>query len=230
MALSAKHEKRLLESTLFTGCDSKNYRSLTQSLTTDSILKGQSLSTHNISPSLIMLASGCLDIYMPTGVLLVTLMPGDFFEPSPIFSQIKPLFPLYLRARANSVIITLDKNSLVPIFDIDPVVARNYMKILDDNLQTIICRLSHFTAVTPSVALALYLLRSDDNILRLPEGFAGLARRLNISRATFYRALSELEQQKLISHYEKTIRITDRKGLLAFARINSEISANFLSK
>ncbi len=86
-----------------------------------------------------------------------------------------------------------------------------------------LCRLEHFTAATPSVALSLYLLRNHTHdILKLPDGFAGLARRLNISRATLYRALSELEKLQLVSHHEKTIRILNYQRLFDFARSHAQ--------
>ncbi|MDO5785658.1 MAG: Crp/Fnr family transcriptional regulator [Eubacteriales bacterium] len=182
-------------------------------------------------PAIVFLLDGSLDIYTSNGVLFSTLKSGDFFEPVSIFSQIKPLLPLYIRARTNCIVTTLDKAILLPMFDRDPVLSRNYMKLSADKLQNMLCRLEHFTAATPSVALSLYLLRNHThNTLKLPDGFAGLARRLNISRATLYRALSELEQLELVSHHEKTIRILDHQGLFDFVRSHAQPSAEFLSE
>lgn len=228
IALNAKHEKKLLGSALFAACDTKVYRSLIQSLTPISMLKGQTFSSLSKIPAVVFLLDGNLDVYTSSYVLLSTLKSGDFFEPVSIFSSIKPLLPLHIRARTNCIITMLDKTSMLSLLDNDPVFSRNYMKLSADTLQTMLCRLEYFTAATPSIALSLYLLRNHTHhILRLPDGFAGLARRLNISRATLYRALSELEQQGLVSHHEKTIRILNHQKLLDFACSHAHPSATF---
>ena len=219
IALDAKHEKKLLGSALFAACNIKAYRMLSQSLTPVSVRKGQSFAAASRSPSVIFLLEGSMDVHTSNDVLLFTFKAGDFFEPVSMFSQIQPLLPLYLRARTNCIFTTLEKAVLVPLLDRDPVLSQNYMKISANLLQLALCRLEHFTAATPSIALALYLLRNHaHHLLKLSDGFAGLARRLNISRATLYRALSELEQLGLVAHQEKTIHILSYQGLLDFAR------------
>ncbi len=219
MALNVKQEKRLLGSALFTGCDTQIYRPLIQGLSPMSILKGQrihSLPRH--ASSLGFLLDGCLDLCNLNGVLFYTLEAGDFFEIEPMFSHIQTILPWNLRARTNTVVTFLDKNVMLSRFEEDPVFARNYMHIRADYTQNLTRQLDHFTAASPGVALALYLLGNHTQyILKLPDGLAGLARRLNISRATLYRALADLEQRQLVAHHEKTVSILDHDGLLAFA-------------
>ena len=67
---------------------------------------------------------------------------------------------------------------------------------------------------------------SNQYLLKLPDGLAGLARRLNISRATLYRALSDLEQRKLVAHHEKTVHILDHGKLLLFAYNQSHVQGD----
>lgn len=223
MALNAKQEKNLLGSTLFSGCEAKSYRTVVQSLSPISILKGQIVTSFPCQkPALGFLLEGSMDLCNLNGVLLSTLVSGDFFEVESLFSHVKPLLPLHMRARTNTIVTFLDKSLLLPILNEDRTVAFNYMKLLSDGVQHLTCRLGHLTAASPSVGLALYLLRnSSQNEFRLPDGFAGLARRLNISRATLYRALAELERQKLVYHHEKSIYIPDPDGLYHYAHINS---------
>lgn len=232
MALNARQEKRLLNSVLFSGCNTANYRPLIQSLSPVRVLKGQTVTSYpRQTPSLGFLIDGCLDVYNPSGVLFFTLQSGDFFELESLFSHIKPILPLKLRARSNSIITFLDKSVLLPVFENDAAAARNYMEILSNRVQHLTRRLNHFTAATPSVALALYLLGNHrQNHLRLPDGLAGLARRLDISRATLYRALAELEQQQLVTHQEKTVHILNRSGLQHYAATRSQASAENIGK
>ena len=173
---------------------------------------------------MIFLLDGKLDIYVPNDVLFSSLKSGDFFEPISMFSQIQPLLPLHIRARTNCIVTPLEQSVLLPLFDRDPVLSRNYMKLSADWMQHTLCRLEHLTAATPSVALALYLLRNHSHsFLKLTDGFAGLARRLNISRATLYRALSELEQHTLVTHHEKTIQILNLQELSHFAHSYAQL-------
>ena len=169
------------------------------------------------------LLDGCLDLCNLNGVLFYTLEAGDFFEIEPMFSQIQTILPWHLRARTNTVVTFLDKNIMLSQFEEDPAFARNYIHIRADYTQNLTRQLDHFTAASPGVALALYLLGNHtQHILKLPDGLAGLARRLNISRATLYRALADLERRQLVSHHEKTVRILDHDGLFAFAYSQSQ--------
>lgn len=214
MALNARHEKCFLESALFSGCDGKNFRTLAQSLHAVSILKGHTIPIVHHHPALALVMDGSLDVCGANGVLYFTLETGSFFELEAMFSNIHPLVPNQLRARSNSVVTFVSKSLLIPIFHDNPHVAQNYMSILSDMLQLTMCRLHHFTAETPSIALGLYLLRNEKRgSIRLVDGFAGLARRLNISRATLYRSLAELEQLSLVEHREKTVRIVSLEKL-----------------
>ncbi|MCD8357358.1 MAG: Crp/Fnr family transcriptional regulator [Clostridia bacterium] len=227
MALNAKQEKRFQESDLFSGCDVKSIRILAQSLAPVSVLKGQQLSSAHSAPALGFLLDGSLDVCSLNGVLYFTLEAGAFFELESIFSEIHPLLPYQFRARSNCIVTFINKDLLLPIFHDNPQVAQNYMEILADKLQLTACRLHHFTAATPSVALGLYLLRNERHgSVRLADGFAGLARRLNISRATLYRSLAELEQLKLVEHQEKTVYIISHEQLQRYIWVNSASSGN----
>ncbi len=228
MALTVKQEKRLLSSTLFAGCNMQKYRPLIQTLSPTSILKGQHIrSLSRPTSALGFLLDGCLDLYNSNGVLFYTLELGDFFEIDPIFSHIQTVLPWYLRARTNTVVTFFDKPVMLSRLEEDPVFARNYMHIRADFTQNLTRQLDHFTAVSPSVALALYLLGNHTQyLLKLPDGLAGLARRLNISRATLYRALSDLEQRKLVAHHEKTVHILDHGKLLLFAYNQSHVQGD----
>lgn len=222
MALNPKQEKRFLESALFSGCDSRSFRTLAQSLNPISVLKGQTLSAVRHNPALALVVEGSLDFCNANGVLYFTLGTGDFFELESMFSDIHPILPNQLRARSNCVVIFVNKSLLIPVFRENPRIAQNYMTILSDILQLTTCRLHHFTAETPSVALGLYLLRNEkQGSIRLVDGFAGLARRLNISRATLYRSLAELEHLQLVDHQEKTVRIVSPEKLRQYVLVHS---------
>lgn len=214
MALNTKQERIFLESDLFSGCDTRNFRALAQTLSPVSILKGQFLSSLHTTPALGFVIDGSLDFCGYNDVLFCTMEPGDFFEVHSVFSEVHPVLPYRFRARSNCMVTFISKHALTTVLKDNPKVAQNYMTILSDWLQNTIYRLHYFTAPTPSVALGMFLLRNEKHGgVRLTDGLAGLARRLNISRATLYRCLSELETRKLIEHQDKTIYIRKKEQL-----------------
>lgn len=225
MALTTKQQLMLFHSPLLAGCEQSVARNFVQTLTATNVLKGQTIaSLPGKKAALGFVLEGSLDYMNLNGVLLATIFPGDFFEAQTLFTQVRPMLPFPIRAHTNSVIILIDRQSLVEAMHADSTFSRNYICILSDALQFITCRLGHFTAASPSVGLALYLLRfSAQNTFKLTDGFAGLARRLNISRATLYRALAELEQFDLVSHQEKVVHILNRDGLFQYAHLQSQL-------
>ena len=72
--------------------------------------------------------------------------------------------------------------------------------MLADQVHHSVNRLQQFTAPTPGIALGMYLMQHEvQGIVRLVDGFAGLARRLNVSRATLYRSLAGVGE--LTAHF-----------------------------
>ena len=103
-------------------------------------------------------------------------------------------------------------------------IRENYLTMLANQVHHSLNRLQQFTAPTPSIALGMYLLQHEtEGLVRLTDGFAGLARRLNISRATLYRSMAELEQMQIISHFEKTIAVLDVQRLYGYVQSQSDI-------
>lgn len=214
MALNTRQERIFLASNLFAGCDTRKFRSLTQTLNVVSILKGQRLPSLHGASALGFVMDGALDFCGYNGVLFCTIKAGDFFEFRPFFSDIQPILPNRFWARSNCMVTFIHKHTLMMLMHDNPTVAQNYMTIQSDWLQHTLCLLYHFTASTPCIALALYLLCNENHdSVRLIDGFAGLARRLNISRATLYRCLAELKAQNLIDYKEKTIYICQKEEL-----------------
>lgn len=225
MALNAKQEKSLLTSALFSGCDEKQYHVYAQTLTPVDMTKGQLLTQKASNPKIGLLLDGNIDVCTHNGVLVMTISAGDYFEIDPLYSNIRPELPMYLRARSAGSMTFINKEDLTKLIQTDSMIAMNYIGLLSNQLQSLACRFIQVTAPTPSAALGLYLLRSHrDQEVRLQNGLAGLARRLNVSRATLYRALSDLEKCGLVFHHEKILRIRDTKRLREYCLEQSEMN------
>lgn len=226
MALNMKQEKKLLASALFKSCDAKRYHGLAQSLTAINVSKGQRLSFAQEQSAITLILDGSIDICTCNGVLVATLSAGDFLEIESLDSDTCSQLPLFIRARTAAIVTYLERQELKRIMQSDFTVAMNYIRSLTDKLQKLASRFVQITAPTPSTALGLYMLGSHDKQqIRLQNGLAGLARRLNISRATLYRALADLEGCGLVSHHEKTLCIEDLEGLNKYCLTQSEMSA-----
>lgn len=214
MALNTTQERIFLKSDLFSGCDTRKFHALTQTLNPVSILKGQQLAYLHGASALGFIIDGTLDFCGYNDVLFCTMQAGDFFEFRPVFSEIQTVLSYQFWARSNCMVTFIHKHILMMLMRDNPIVAQNYMTIQSDWVQNMICLLYRFAAPTPGIALAAYLLHHENHgSVRLIDGFAGLARRLNISRATLYRCLAELTEQKLIDHKEKSIYICKKEQL-----------------
>lgn len=225
MALNVKQEKKLLTSALFSGCDEKRYHVYAQTLTPVNMIKGQLLTQKQERPKIGLLLDGNIDVCTHNGVLIMTISSGEYFEIDPLYSNIRPELPIYMRARSAGSMTFINKEDLTKLIQSDHVIAMNYIGLLSDQLQGLVCRFVQVTAPTPSTALGLYLLRTErGHEVRLQNGLAGLARRLNVSRATLYRALADLEETGLVMHHEKILYIKDPRKLRRYCMEQSEMN------
>lgn len=226
MALTAKQESRFLNSSLFSGCDTKSLHGLTQMMMPFSLLKGENLQELQERETMGFLLSGKLEVSNLHGVLYYNICPGEFIGMEDLFSEVIPVVECCVKAKTNSVLTFLKKQQLRDLLEENAQIRGNYFIMLADQVHHSVNRLQQFTAPTPGIALGMYLMQHEEQgIVRLVDGFAGLARRLNVSRATLYRSLAELEGLQLISHFEKTITILDTQRLHGYVRTRSDITA-----
>lgn len=226
MALTAKQEDKFLHSSLFSGCDIKGFHGLTQIMMPFSLLKGENLQELQERETMGFLLSGKLEVSNLHGVLYYNICPGEFIGVEDLFSEILPVVEYCIKAKTNSVLTFLKKQQLRDLLEENTQIRENYLTMLADQVHHSVNRLQQFTAPTPGIALGMYLMQHEEQgMVRLIDGFAGLARRLNVSRATLYRSLAELEGLQLISHMEKTITILDAKRLHGYVHMQSDIAA-----
>lgn len=226
MALTAKQENKFLHSSLFSGCDIKSFHRLAQIMTPFSLLKGENLQEVQEQETMGFLLSGKLEVTNLHGVLYYNICPGEFIGMEDLFSEVVPVVECCVKARTNSVLTFVKKQQLRDLLEENAQIRENYLIMLADQVHHSVNRLQRFTAPTPGIALGIYLVQHEEQgMVRLIDGFAGLARRLNVSRATLYRSLAELEGLQLISHMEKTITILDAKRLHQYVHMQSDIAA-----
>lgn len=208
MALTAKQESKFLESSLFVGCEKDSLRGLAQIVMPHSLFKGEVLRVTREQEAVGFLLSGKLEICNLHGVLYYNICPGECVGMEDLFSEVTPVVECCVRAKTNSMLTFLTHQQMRELLQENKQIRENYLTMLANQVHHSLNRLQQFTAPTPSIALGMYLLQHEtQGLVRLTDGFAGLARRLNISRATLYRSMAELEQMRMISHFEKTIAV-----------------------
>ncbi len=138
-------------------------------------------------------------------LILPTSEEGSAFLP-----KIKAVSPV-------ATLLFLPLDQLMPLLEEDPILTRNLIGLQSSSLYQMTLIASRFSAESPSMRLAMLLLQeSVSGKFDISFGVANLARILDISRATLYRSLSELEQLHLIERGMKSIYIINRGDLLDF--------------
>ncbi|MDO5547079.1 MAG: helix-turn-helix domain-containing protein [Eubacteriales bacterium] len=220
MPLTASQTRSLLQSPLFNGCNTEHYASFLQSLDTYVLPRGEMLPTSVVpESSLIILLSGEVEYRTVNGTLFFTKKaPYTFHLSAFVHKDQAPAYFPTLQARKTIAVLTfLPIAKLLPLLRTDSALALNLLRLQSESiyhLTDISCR---FSASSPSARLAILLLQqSAANQMDVSFGIANLARTLDVSRATLYRSLSELEALGLIERFGKFIQIVDREQLLHY--------------
>ncbi|MGN1014435.1 MAG: Crp/Fnr family transcriptional regulator [Butyricicoccus sp.] len=226
MALTASQQKELLQSPLFRGCSKDDYLPLFDTMEPLILSKGQVLTTlSSHRPVLYILLNGELECSTNTGVVFGTYSEPFVFSTSPLFQEHSSgqYFPQISVHSSAATLTSLTHESLIPLLSSDSTLALNFIRFQSETIRGLIDVCFRFSASSPSVRLAMYLLQEAKNDeLHVVSGISNLARSLDVSRATLYRSLSELEQQNLIQHTGKTILLLDREALIGYIDSSSD--------
>ena len=95
-------------------------------------------------------------------------------------------------------------------------ITENYIRYLAGRVWFLNETISNLTAGTVEQRLAGFLLERPAS--GIPSSMAGLARQLNVGRASLYRAMDALEAEGLIRRDGKTLTVLDWEGLRARTR------------
>jgi CRP-like cAMP-binding protein len=98
------------------------------------------------------------------------------------------------------------------LFDVSSVFAVNYIKFLSDRVAFLNRRIDSFTAPDAEKSLARFICLNATSESEYQhevgvKNYSEVAQRLNIGRASLYRAFEALEDEGLISKDGKTLKI-----------------------
>lgn len=146
-------------------------------------------------------------------VVMNTLRAGDCFGVAALFHPADEYFST-VQAKTAAELVFITDSELTSLFAQFPQTAVNYIAFLSQRIQFLNQKIDSFTAPSALASLGRYLAENQRDGLVVPEGgYSGLARRLNIGRASLYRGLEQLEREGVIRRTEKNVLVLDLEAL-----------------
>lgn len=175
--------------------------------------KGQIIfDEENYVPCLGIVLSGGVKIEKLTGgsrrVKLSQLAPGGCFGAAAMFQSIKR-YPTKITAVEKTEILFLPEEVLLWFMQRSPVLMENYIRFLSQRIRFLNTKIATLSVGNAQQRLAMYLLEQGEVNVTMSE----LSQTLNIGRATLYRCLDALEQQRLICRDNRAVKVMDASGL-----------------
>ncbi len=194
---------------LFRSLTEEQRQSLFEGLTVVLFRKGEAIYTQrSFRHSLGIVVEGEAAVLKENGALLNLLEPGSCFGAAALFAPAEEYVTIVQAHKACRVVFLTDEE-LTLLFRKYPEMAMDYITFLSGRIQFLNRKIDSFT--TPSAEDAVWQwIRShaDPNgTVCVREGFARLAKELNIGRATLYRSLARLEEEQRIQKSGAEIQI-----------------------
>ena len=140
-------------------------------------------------------------------LLLRDLHAGDLFGIANVFCAVSPVSNLI--AKENTRVLYLSRCFLAQEMSQDPKLMENYIRFLEGRIAFLNKRIANLTKnSTEDALLTLLLDEAKGNVsFTLDSSIQTLSHKLNISRASLYRAFDALEEKGFIQKNGKTITI-----------------------
>lgn len=139
--------------------------------------------------------------------VISTLVPGDIFGAVTLFSD-EPSPATTVTARVECSAVFFEKDAIAQLIEREPGAAVGFAAYLSARIRFLTRRIEALTAGDSASKLLSYLLEREQAGEVDIQSCAELARRLDIGRASLYRALDSLETSGDIRREGKKIFIT----------------------
>ncbi len=143
-------------------------------------------------------------------LFLKYLVPGDSFGYTKLFSSGDYRQQILLFAKEKTKTLFISEQTVRELIETHPQLAINIISILTDKIRFLNRKIDSFTSPTTESRLLKYLLSCTDDgdgQVVLEESMAELARKLDMGRASLYRAFDSLEKNGDISRKNDEIYI-----------------------
>lgn len=173
------------------------------------------------SHSLGLLLSGRVQV--SKGELIVSVLSaGEIFGAAALFNE-RPDYATTLTARSDCRILFLPQTLLEGKMEEYPELAANYIRYLSGRIRFLERKIDALIVGGAEGRLARCLLAMEERgEVRLDCSLTGFASRLNVSRASLYRALDALETAGAIKKEGRSIRLLNRETLRGICRERQE--------
>ena len=168
---------------------------------------------HQFSRCLGILLSG--GIRVTRGSLVISVLnPGNMFGAAALFADPNEDYSTTLTVCAPCRGILFTQELVSHLMDTDSRLRDNYIRYLSGRIRFLSQKISSLVADGVEGRLKQYLLTNlTPEHPRLTCSATELAKRLDISRASLYRAFEMLEQQKLIRRHGRSIIVPNLRAL-----------------
>ena len=183
------------------------------------------------APCLGLLCRGRIRVSKPVSgdrrILISTLEAGGLFGAASLFTE-QPEVGNDLRTLAPCTVALFPEPLLEAWFRQDFRLTRNYLGYLTGRIHFLNARIAGFTAGSAECRLAHYLLGrlpagAEAGEVLLSTSMMALAQTLDISRASLYRAVENLEAQGVLCRRGKSMAIPDRGRLQAVSESGQNV-------
>ena len=138
---------------------------------------------------------------------------GEIFGAASIFCTKDKSSFAKVKASTACRVLFITKEGIENLIKESPETALKYISFLSDRALFLNHRISTFTSNQATTRLCKYILNNEKQNEIKNVNFASLARTLDISRASLYRARKELETINAVRFDSKSITIIDKKAL-----------------
>lgn len=147
------------------------------------------------------------------GPLVISVLEaGALFGAAALFHQ-RARYETTITALSTCTVAFFPEQQVISLLSGDRTLCANYIRYLSERIHFLSRKLESLTAPGPAEKLSRCLLESAGSEGRLCCSATELSRRLDVSRASLYRAFQTLEKAGAIRREGKTIVILDRKAL-----------------
>ena len=224
----AKHRHNIIEalgkSRIFAGCSDEKLADVAARCELREYEPGETaMGPEDFPKKLRLVVSGQLRVSRREEGKIVhinTLRDGDCFGAVSLFDDSaaeKTEVVLEVAAQAKTAVACLSQKQMEELIHGDPVIRMNYISFLTGRIRFLNSKIRVFTGGSVSGRLAGEILGMHGRGQARVTAFSDLARRLDVGRASLYRAMEELEGGGYISRSGKLITILDEAGLRSIA-------------
>lgn len=157
---------------------------------------------------IVEVVSGEIEVLSDAGGLVSTLLPGDVFGVSNLFSE--DTLPARLRAKAPSVVRLTPKDRAIREMEASPELWRAYCAGLNHKLSYLVSRVSVLSLKSNRARVAAFLLSSPEKTFSSRSEMADF---LAIGKSALFRELARFEDEGAISVGGGEIKVLDKELL-----------------